>query len=83
MATVPATPAPSAGLLTASSLLSTSLGALEILSAGIGNPEIGVAAEIAAEVVPLIEAAIGKLMQVKNSPVTLGQLEKLRFTPRW
>lgn len=69
------------GLLTAGTLLNTGLGALQILATAI--PQIGVPAEIAAEVVPLIEAAIAKLVQVKDSPVSFGQLESLRFTPRW
>lgn len=86
-ATAPAstasTSSSSTKLLSLADLFNVGLGSLEILAAQLKIPGIAAAAGIAEEVVPLFEAAIEKLLQVKGSTTTYGQLESLRFTPKW
>jgi len=54
--------------------------ALSILDAVLSSAK---ANNLAIEIVQGVEAAVAALRKVQGTPVTYGQLESLRVTPKW
>jgi hypothetical protein len=65
--------------MTVASIISLSLGLLQMVLSNLKGSGVTVATEITQG----IQAAIDALLKVQGTPVTYAQLESLRVEPKW